>query len=217
MIGGALRVCAEQLIEASAYGHLPTRSGNRSPAAAPQGLYLAADRDGDGRRDRWVAISVTDDAQWLALRRALGDPAWAADPALATGEGRRHAHDAIDARLDEWCAGRSSAEAVRVLVDHGVPAAVALLPHEAAEVDQLRARGFFETVQHPLLGDVVLSGYPVRSARFGPWSQAPAPMLGQHNHEVLVEVAGCSEDEVVALEEAGVVGGEPATVGGFTA
>jgi crotonobetainyl-CoA:carnitine CoA-transferase CaiB-like acyl-CoA transferase len=43
MLGGALNVAAEQVTEYSAYGRLLQRDGNRSPWAAPQGVYLAAD------------------------------------------------------------------------------------------------------------------------------------------------------------------------------
>ena len=39
MVEGALNAAAEQVIEASAYGNVLSRDGNRSPWAAPQGLY----------------------------------------------------------------------------------------------------------------------------------------------------------------------------------
>ena len=35
------------------------------------------------RAGHWVAIAVATDEQWGALRAALGNPAWAAEPALA--------------------------------------------------------------------------------------------------------------------------------------
>ena len=49
----------------------PERMGNRDPIAAPHGCYPCR---GD---DRWVAISVTSEEEWLGLRRAMGDPAGA--------------------------------------------------------------------------------------------------------------------------------------------
>ena len=95
MVGGALNVCAEQVIEHSAYGQLLSRAGNRGPAAAPQGCYAAADDDPDLEQHRWVAIAVATDEQWDALRVALGDPPWArqlttaADAARVTRRDRR--------------------------------------------------------------------------------------------------------------------------------
>src|SRR3546814_10278148 len=93
----ALNVAAGQVVERSAYGALLQRDGNRAPTAAPQNLYLTADTDDDGKQDSWVAISVATDEQWVALGRALGAPAWAVDPALASATGRREQHDMIAA------------------------------------------------------------------------------------------------------------------------
>ena len=121
MVDAALNVTAEQVIEHSAYGALLQRAGNRGPMAAPQNLYLSADEDHKGRRDSWVAIAVETDAQWTALGRALGEPGWATDPALATAAGRVAAHDAIDEHLQAWCDGRSADEIVDRLWPAGVP------------------------------------------------------------------------------------------------
>ena len=38
----------------------------------------------------------------------------------------------------------------------------------------------------------------------------PAPLLGQHNHELLAEI-GLSDDEVAELEAQGVIGQAPAS------
>ena len=72
MVEGTLNAAAEQIIEFSAYGATMEREGNRSPWAAPQGLYPCRGSE------QWLAISCESDAQWYALRLALGDPAWAA-------------------------------------------------------------------------------------------------------------------------------------------
>lgn len=77
MVEGALDVTAEQLIEWTAYGRLMERDGNRSPLAAPQGLYACAgSRAG---HELWLVLSVVGDAQWLALRRLLEERSWVRD------------------------------------------------------------------------------------------------------------------------------------------
>ena len=116
MVDAGLNVTAEQVIEASAYGALLARDGNRGPTAAPQNLYQAAGPDESGRDDSWIALAVATDEQWQALRRALGAPEWAADPALATAAGRRQAHDRIDTFLQEWCRARTADEIVEPAV-----------------------------------------------------------------------------------------------------
>ena len=98
------------------------REGNRSPWAAPQGVY-ATDAP-----ERWLALSVATDAQWSALVDALGRPDWATDPELATHAGRRAAHDLLDEKLAAWAAETDLDKAVDQLVAAGVPAAPVVDP-----------------------------------------------------------------------------------------
>ncbi|MDP7738635.1 CaiB/BaiF CoA-transferase family protein [Mycobacterium paragordonae] len=209
MVDAALNIAAEQVIEYSAYGALLERAGNRGPTAVPQNLYLSADIDEFGRLDSWVAIAVATDEQWAQLCSVLGSPTWATDPALATAAGRRAHQDRIDERLAQWCAGRTRDEIVDTLWDAGVPVAKVMQPHRQAELDQLDARGFFEVVDHPVCGPARLSSVPMRLSS-GPcrFHTQPAPLLGQHNRELLAEL-GLTDAEIAQLEADGVIGQAP--------
>jgi crotonobetainyl-CoA:carnitine CoA-transferase CaiB-like acyl-CoA transferase len=195
LVEAALNVAAEQLIEYDAGGVTLTREGARSEVAAPQGVYQCA---GD---DRWVAVAVADDKQWAALREVAG---WEDDPALASGEGRRAAHDELDARLAEWCGGRDAEEVADVLTEAGVPSAVVIAAPDVLHNPQLRHRGLFETEDHPVTGRHELPTMPFRFSGVRRWLSRPSPTLGQHNDEVLVEVR--STQELAALRTAGIVG-----------
>jgi crotonobetainyl-CoA:carnitine CoA-transferase CaiB-like acyl-CoA transferase len=210
MVGGALNIAAEQVVEFSAYGNLLERDGNRGPAAAPQNLYLSADVDERGRQDRWIALAIETDAQWAALRRVLGDPWWASAPEFATLEGRRAAVDDIDREIAAWCRQRSSNQILDRLWPAGVPVASVIMPHELAENPQLGARGFFEHVQHPVTGINLHGGYPIRFSA-GPQRlhRRHAPTLGQDNEAILGEVLGLSADEIRQLAQDGIIGNTP--------
>lgn len=205
MVDAALNVTAEQVIEHSAYGALLTRTGNRGPRAAPQNLYLTAPPDG-GRDDSWVAIAVASDAQWAALRAALGDPDWAADPRLATAAGRAEVHDTIDDHLQAWCRCRSADDIVAVLWDAGVPVGKVVQPHHQPDVEQLAARGFFEELDHPVIGRSRYGALPLRFS-LGPqrFHTRHAPLLGEHNAELLGAL-GLGPAEIDALEADGIIG-----------
>lgn len=209
MVDAALNVAAEQVIEYTAYGALLHRDGNRGPTAAPQNLYRSRGVDEFGREDCWVAVAVSDDAQWAALRAALGTPDWAADPALATATGRRAHHDTIDDHLGRWCGERTGDEIVDTLWEAGVPVAKVMQPHRQTELPQLAHRGFFEMVGHPVNDDTAHSGLPFRTSA-GPdrFHREPAPLLGQHNAELLAGL-GLSQAEIAALEADGVIGHAP--------
>jgi crotonobetainyl-CoA:carnitine CoA-transferase CaiB-like acyl-CoA transferase len=210
MVDAALNVAAEQVIEYSAYGALLQRGGNRGPTAAPQNLYRTNEIDEFGRRDCWVAVAVTTDEQWVGLWDALGRPDWATDRSLETADGRRLHHDRIDENLNVWCESRSGEEIVEAMWSHGVPVAKVMQPHRQSELPQLAVRGFFEDVDHPVNAKKPHSTMPFTSTR-GPdrVHVQPAPLLGQHNGELLSEL-GLSDKEIDELEAHGVIGTAPA-------
>ena len=209
MIDAALNIAAEQVIEYSAYGALLQRNGNRGPTAAPQNLYQTADLDEFGRLDNWVAIAVANDEQWAGLCEALGRPQWTLDPVLSNAGGRRERHDLIDVNLGAWCRDRSGDDIVQCLWDAGVPVGKVMQPHRQTEIPQLQFRRFFEDVGHPVNDRVPHSTMPVRfSAGPDRFHLQPAPLLGEHNNEILTEL-GLSERQIAELEADGVIGRAP--------
>jgi crotonobetainyl-CoA:carnitine CoA-transferase CaiB-like acyl-CoA transferase len=208
MVDVGINVAAEQVIEYSAYGELLTRAGNRSPDCAPQGVYPCLGAE------RWVALSVTTDAEWDALVAALD---WAPDPMLSSAAGRRAAHDRLDGMLSTWCASRDLDEVLRTLAEHGVPAAPVVPSYTIDEDPQLRARGFFCEVTHPVVGTHAYPGWPMRfSAGPSRWYEAPAPLFGQHTDDVLREQLGLGEEEIEKLRGGGVIGPVPSVSKGGT-
>jgi crotonobetainyl-CoA:carnitine CoA-transferase CaiB-like acyl-CoA transferase len=203
MVEGALNAAAEAIVEASAHGVTLGREGNRSPWAAPQGLYPCRGQE------RWLAISCEGDAHWAALRAALGDPPWAADPALATHAGRRAAHDRLDAELAAWAAARDLDDAVEVLVAAGVPAAPARDHRTMDEHPQHRARRFHEPVVHPVVGEHTPPRPPFTYRSVDRWLRHAAPTLGVDSEAILTEL-GATPDELAQLRADGVIGQRPA-------
>jgi crotonobetainyl-CoA:carnitine CoA-transferase CaiB-like acyl-CoA transferase len=208
MVEAALGCAAEQAVEASAYGAVLERDGNRSAHAAPQGLYPCRDH-GTGIDERFLAVSADSDARWLALCAALDRPDWAADPALATLAGRRAAHDRLDEGLSSWAADRDRDDAIAHLLAHGVPAAAVADPRLLSRHPQLAARGLYEEPVHPSIGPVTVPGLPYRVTGVERWVHDPSPTLGQHTRAVLGRLLGVDDAELDRLEAAGVTGTQP--------
>jgi crotonobetainyl-CoA:carnitine CoA-transferase CaiB-like acyl-CoA transferase len=204
MFEAALNVAAEPVLEWTAYGNRIVRDGNRSPAAAPQGLYACAGTE------QWLAVSVATDEQWQRFAGVIRHPELARDPALADLAGRRRHHDRLDDVIAAWAARLDLAKAVDELVAAGVPAAPATDPRRASDHPHLNARGFYETVAHAVVGTQPVVGPPWRATGVGRWIRRPAPILGEHNGEVLGGRLGCTDDELKRLEAEGVIGSWPA-------
>jgi crotonobetainyl-CoA:carnitine CoA-transferase CaiB-like acyl-CoA transferase len=75
---------------------------------------------------------------------------------------------------------------------------------------QLVARGFFETVSHPVIGSHEHPALPVRlGGEARRWYVRPAPTLGQHTEEILRDLLGLDEEAIARLRAAGVIGTRP--------
>lgn len=199
----------EYLVDASRGGRDHGHAGNRHPTRAPQGCYRCLPGGPrppvdapDPPEPGWVVLSVGDDDEWAGLRRALGDPAWAADERFATAAGRREHHDELDAGIEAWTCGRTAFEAFESLQAEGVPSGPVLSESALLEDPHLRARGFFRRNGSPDLGEWEFPGHlflwdgpPLR------WG--PVNRLGADNEYVYRQVLGLDDDEWAALEAEG--------------
>ncbi|MEX2228805.1 MAG: CoA transferase [Dehalococcoidia bacterium] len=197
VVGGAL-------LEYAVNGRVRTREGNErhDPLAAPHGVYPCR---GD---DRWCAIAVTSEDEWLAFRRALGEPAWAREPAFAT-MAKRFAHrDALDTHVAAWTCERAPHAVMDALQAAGVPAGAVQDTRDLVDRDpQLAHRGFWS---HPLPGadrgaPPRFEGIPATLSRTPGRIERAAPMPGDDNQYVLGTVLGRTLEPIAEYVADGVV------------
>ncbi len=210
LLDSALNMTAEQVIEFTATGQVLGREGNRSPSAAPQGLYACHEPEAMGTGDeQWLALSVANDEQWNALVKVLGSPDWALDAQLASHAGRRAAGDVLDERLSAWAQGRDLADTVDLLIAAGIPAARLTSPRALLTNPHLVARGYLEDVANEVVGTHPVPGLPLRMSGVNRWIRQGAPLVGEHNEEVLTGILGLAASDLERLAAAGIIGTEP--------
>ncbi len=173
--------------------------GNRNERGAPWGVYQCLGEE------RWCVITIRDDDDWRAFRKALGDPEWASAPELDSVDGRRAAHDELDARIGEWTATRTDGDIMELLQGAGVPAAVMSYPTDLAEGPHSIARNYPRPVEQPPIGELLLEGQAFESDGMPAPYIAAAPMLGEHTRQIAREVLGLTDDEIDALVAAGAL------------
>ncbi len=193
----------EAFAEWSLSGREPQQQGNGREGSAPHGAYACAGHD------EWVAIAVESDAQWQGLRRAMRDPEWARDAALAGCEARFARRAELDERLAAWTRQHPKREIFDRCRAEGVPAAPVQRMDELLEDPQLRARGYYERVEHPAGGAWRMHGWEWRPAGAERCIRRLAPDFGADNEAILRELAGLSGEEIAALVAEGVVGSTP--------
>jgi benzylsuccinate CoA-transferase BbsF subunit len=195
MVEATLCGIPEVLLDYSMNGRLPVRRGNGDVILAPHGCYPCRGED------QWIALSVSSEEEWAGLRRAIGDPAWAADERFADTF-RRKAHEAeLDARISAWTRPLAPDEAVRRLQAAGVPAGPTQNAAGLVEDPHLQQRGVFVPIESPTGQGHRTIGAPWRIEPGLQPTYSPAPRLGQDNGYVFKTLLGLSDAEVADLVE----------------
>jgi len=216
----AIPLVGPALLDLAMNGRLPERRGNRSEWAAPQGCYRCRGDPFDELRagDDWLVISIENDVDWAAFCQATGHPEWAEDERFADVLSRHANHDELDRLIEGWTREQNHYEAFHLLQGAGVIAAPVLNGKEALLDPHFKARGQFDIVDQPHQGRRPVQRHLAAKfastglgagADFEADAQGPAPTLGQHNREVLGGLLGLSQEELAALEEAGVIASRP--------
>ncbi len=167
--------------------------------ATPHGVYQCQGGD------RWCALAVFSQEQWLGFKRVLGSPPWAEDENLATLAGRLEHKEALDGLIGDWTKEHTAEEVMALLQGQGVPAGVVQGAGDLAQDPQLRERGFFVELDHPEMGKTIADAVPIRLAETPARYIRAAPLPGQDNDYVYGGLLGMAEDELAELKEQGVV------------
>lgn len=155
-----------------------TPNGSRSFAAAPHGVFRCHGQD------EWVAIGCLDDLQWRSLARLLGGGC-ADDPRFATLDARKANEPELEALVGEWTSTKNKWAVARELQSAGVASYPSLSCPEVLADEQHEAREFWEHFDHPEVGVRPHSGVPWRTRNWPNGVTRRAPLIGEHNAEIL--------------------------------
>ena len=172
------------------------RTGNRSLYFAPSGLYRC--------RDGQVVITCPSQKFFVKLCEALERP-WVDDERFASIDARKQNEDELDRLLEERCMDFDREELVARLVAGDLLTAPINDISQVAEDPQILHNQMIVSTPHERLGEVMLTGVPIKFHGTPGSVRLPPPMLGQHSAEVLTEI-GYSESDVQQMAEAGLVG-----------
>jgi len=154
---------------------------------------------------RWIQlVMLVADLYWPKFCRAIERPDLEHDTRFSSMALRTENREALIALLDQVFGQRTLDQWAARLDAEGCIWAPAQTLGEAINHPQTRARGAFARVQRPGVGDIELVDTPVKYGGATVGVRGPAPELGQHTEEVLLE-AGYTWDEITALRSDGVL------------
>ncbi|MCP4577951.1 MAG: CoA transferase, partial [Deltaproteobacteria bacterium] len=175
--------------------------GNRSDGfpAAPYGCYKCAGTD------RWCVIAVFDDGEWRSLCRVMGQPGWSNEAKYSNVSKRKARSRELDKLIGRWTSKNKPETVMRLLQDQGVPAGIVQNAEDLSNDPQLQARDFFIHLEHPIFGDTISDGLPIKFRNTPTNPRKPAPLLGEDNTYVYMELLGLTEKELAGYMRKGVI------------
>jgi benzylsuccinate CoA-transferase BbsE subunit len=178
----------------------PLVNNYRGRTVAPHNAYRTSP---EGYND-WCAIACSTDGEWQQLVGVMGSPAWAIDKKFANLAGRLANQEELDQGIESW----TKTLGKYAIMDRCQAVGVRAMPVQSSEdrVDndpQLHHREMYVGVEHPNLGDRKLQNAPFKLSDTPAWNQLPAPLMGQHNQEILEGMLGINHDDLVTGYEDG--------------
>jgi CoA:oxalate CoA-transferase len=179
-------------------GHGFTRVGNQHPFTAPYDAFAT--------RDGHVAVGTASNKLFRRLCAAIGRSELAGDERFRSHRGRAQHREEINGIVAAWARDRSCDQVLHALGPAGadVPCARVASAEELIHDPQLLARGMIERHPHPVLGEILFHGNPLKLSGAEPRARSLAPDLGADNAAVYGEL-GLEESHLTRLAEEGVI------------
>jgi CoA:oxalate CoA-transferase len=203
-----------QKVDASIYGTMIAMQGmeidytsitGQEPERAGRGhQFLHGVWGAFPTRDGHICIAGVDDKRWPAFCRIMGIQHLEKDPAYGDNVTRNFHGDKIAAVLDAIFPGKTSRAWLAELNEADILATEVVDYRTMLRSEQARANGYLLELDHPVAGRVLVSGAPVTINGEVAQTAAPAPELGQHTEEVMLEL-GYTWEEIGAMREAGAI------------
>jgi formyl-CoA transferase len=179
------------------FGKPLQRAGNQLNAV-PATTYRCA----PGGPNDYVMV-LAQQQMWHALLKAIGREDLIGDTRYETAEARAKHVNEVNAVVEAWTSKRNKYEVTKILAAAGVPCGAVQDTGEVLNDPHLHAREMIVEVPHPVRGSYLTAGNPVKLSA-SPTKIESAPLLGQHNREVLTSL-GYGEADIAALKAAGAI------------
>jgi crotonobetainyl-CoA:carnitine CoA-transferase CaiB-like acyl-CoA transferase len=170
---------------------------NRGQTAAPSDMFRT--------QDGWIIAYAIGNPMFARWARLMGEDHWLTDPRFRDDEARGDHGEVVSKRMAEWCAERTTSEALSALEAAKIPAGPLYSPQQALEDGHIRAAGLLRDTDYPgVARPIPLAPTPVDLSETPGRFRRHAPTLGEHTDAILAEL-GYSAEAIAGLKERGVV------------
>jgi CoA:oxalate CoA-transferase len=188
---------AERSVSAYALtGHVMERG--RESYMAPWGPFQC--------KDGWIGLIVATEGDWAKFCQAMERPDLIGHQGATSGPERaKNMSGWLGEIINQWFLNRTKAEAIQKLLAVGLPIGPVQTAQEIFNCPHVAARKLMIDVPDPILGTIKLVGPIAKLSGNTEPVTRPAPLLGEHNAEVLREMLGYTEEQIARLKAETVI------------
>lgn len=151
----------------------------------------------------WICITLAHhDWNWKEFCTALDHEELAKDPRFDNRDSIQEHREELIALLDSIFATRTQSEWLKALSQRDIFCAPVNNSMALRQDPQALANAYVVGSDHRFFGNIMVPGYPVDFSRTPAETRGPAPELGEHTEEILLEVAGYSDEDIERLRRA---------------
>ncbi|MDE5910129.1 MAG: CoA transferase [Lachnospiraceae bacterium] len=180
-------------------GKNPERNGNTYAAIAPYDTFRA--------RDGYVVIGCGNQKLFEAFcRDIMKKPEIIVDARFLTVPLRVENNEELKGMIEEWTSKRSVEEIVNAVLKAQIPASPIFNVEDVVKDPHIaKAREMIVKNSHPVMGEIILNGNPIKILGAMPKIRKPSPILGEDTESILGEYLNISGEEIRTLRKKGVL------------
>ncbi len=190
-----------QFGEGIEFGESTPRAGNDSGGGQPGRILKCKGWETDPNAYTYF---ITQAAVWKSICDVIGRPEWKDDPDFATPSQRLPRLGEVFEAIENWTKTKTKYEVMEICNPLDIPVGPILSMKELSEEPSLRETGTVVEVDHPERGKYLTVGNPIKLSD-SPAEVRRSPLLGEHTEEILREVVGFNDDEIISAQTVGAV------------
>jgi len=176
---------------------VPKPAGNRHTSIVPFEPF--------DTKDSKIVVAAGNDAIWERFCKVSGLENIMHDDRFKTNPDRNKNYDELRPIIAETMVTKTTEEWNKLLDDVGVPNGPINYVDKVLENEQVIARNMIVELEHPVAGKLKVPGIAIKLSETPGKILKPAPLLGQHNQELLKEFFDYTDEEIAKLINEGVL------------
>ena len=193
----ALTTTNSLLIEQEILNINRVASLNRAQTSGPSDTFKT--------KDGWILVQTVGGPLFERWVNLMGEKDWLEDKRFKDDLSRGENGHLISERMSEWCAERTSKEAIMELEGSRIPVGEVLKASETLKEEHILKKGSFVKLNYPTMDkEYSVVGPAVELSENPGVIKSRSPQLGEHN-EVILSGLGYSQDEITQLKSERII------------